>query len=203
MSYTPATDTLIHALQALPGVGSRSAQRMALHLLERDNSAAQALSQALQAALSRVHKCPTCRSLTETDLCSVCADSSRDQTVVCVVVSDADKAGLEMAQRFRGRYFVLHGVLSPIDGVGPEQLGLFDLLALVQAQGVGEVILALDEQMESEATAHYISEQLRPLAVKRSRIRFAQMRSGSLDKVDSHVIANAIADKKEIGLEFD
>jgi recombination protein RecR len=176
---------------------------MALHLLERDNNAAQALSQALQAALSRVHKCPACRSLTETDLCSVCADSARDQQVVCVVVSDADKAGLEMAQRFRGRYFVLHGVLSPIDGVGPEQLGLFDLLALVQEQGVGEVILALDEQMESEATAHYISEQLRPLAVKRSRIRFAQMRSGSLDKVDSHVIANAITDKKEIGLEFD
>ena len=203
MSYTPATDTLIHALQALPGVGSRSAQRMALHLLERDNNAAQALSQALQAALSRVHKCPACRSLTETDLCSVCADSARDQQVVCVVVSDADKAGLEMAQRFRGRYFVLHGVLSPIDGVGPEQLGLFDLLALVQEQGVGEVILALDEQMESEATAHYISEQLRPLAVKRSRIRFAQMRSGSLDKDDSHVIANAITDKKEIGLEFD
>ena len=203
MSYTPATDTLIHALQALPGVGSRSAQRMALHLLERDNNAAQALSQALQAALSRVHKCPACRSLTETDLCSVCADSARDQQVVCVVVSDADKAGLEMAQRFRGRYFVLHGVLSPIDGVGPEQLGLFDLLALVQEQDVGEVISALDEQMESEATAHYISEQLRPLAVKRSRIRFAQMRSGSLDKVDSHVIANAITDKKEIGLEFD
>lgn len=203
MAYTPATDTLIHALQALPGVGSRSAQRMALHLLERDNSAAQALSQALQAALSRVHKCPQCRSLTETDLCTVCADSRRDQQLICVVVSDADKAGLEMAQRFRGRYFVLHGVLSPIDGVGPEQLGIYDLLARVQEQGVGEVILALDEQMESEATAHFISEQLRPLAVKRSRIRFAQMRSGSLDKVDSHVIANAIADKKEIGLEFD
>jgi len=203
MSYTPATEALIQALQFLPGVGTRSAQRMALQLLERDTDTAHKLSQSLQEALEKVHKCPDCRSLTESDVCDICSDSSRDIKTVCVVASDADKAGIEMSGQYNGRYFVLHGVLSPIDGIGPEQLGIFDLVDSVQEKQVEEVVLALDEQMESEATAHYTSEQLRPTGVKRSRIRFAQMRSGSLDKAESHIIANAIASKKEIGFEHD
>lgn len=203
MSYTPATEALIKALQVLPGVGTRSAARMALQLLERDPQAAQQLSSALQQAIDKVHKCPSCRSLTEEDTCEVCADEQRQQALMCVVASDADKAAIEMSGRYQGRYFVLHGVLSPIDGVGPEELGVYDLIEHVKTGRVDEVILALDEQMESEATAHFISEQLRAFDVKRSRIRFAQMRSGRLDQADSHLIVNALASKQEIGFEHD
>lgn len=203
MSYTPATEALIKALQLLPGVGTRSAARMALQLLEHEPDAAHQLQVALQVALERVHKCPCCRSLTEAEQCDVCVDEQRQQDLVCVVANDADKAAIEMSGRFKGRYFVLHGVLSPIDGVGPEQLGVFDLIEHINTKGVSEVILALDEQMEAEATAHFISEQLRSLPVKRSRVRFAQMRSGRLDQADSHLIANALASKQEIGFEHD
>jgi len=203
MSYTPATEALILALQTLPGVGVRSAARMALQLLERDTNSAQKLSSALQNALEKVHKCPRCRSLTESELCNICNNPDRDIETLCVVANDSDKAGIEMSGHFFGRYFVLHGVLSPIDGIGPEQLGIGDLKTLIITQNISEVILALDEQMESEATAHYIGEQLRSLDVTRSRIRFNQMKSGSLDKADSHIIANALADKKEIGFEHD
>ncbi len=203
MSYTPATEELIRALQALPGVGTRSAQRMALQLLERDTDAATRLNGALASALQKVRKCPTCRTLTESELCGVCADEQRDATTLCVVANDADKAGIEMSGRYRGRYFVLHGVLSPIDGVGPEQLGVFDLLDLVKTQSVAEVILALDEQLEAEATVHYLTEHLKQQSVTISRLPFTHLKSGALDQADSRVIANALASKQEIGFELD
>lgn len=203
MAYTPATERLIKALQALPGVGTRSAQRMALHLLERDPSAATALSEALGDALERVRKCSCCRTLTEEPICEVCADPRRDQGLICVVASDVDKSGIEMSGHFKGRYFVLHGLLSPIDGIGPAELGTLDLVEEVRSQHAHEVILALDEQMEAEATSYYISEQLKSLPVKQSRIRFTQMKSGALDKTDSHIIGHALAAKQEIGFEHD
>ncbi len=203
MAYTPATEKLIETLQYLPGVGTRSAARMALHLLERNTDAAQALSEALSAALEKVHKCPQCRSLTEDPLCSVCADPDRDASALCVVASDADKSGIEMAGTFKGRYFVLHGVLSPIDGVGPETLGLFELVEQIRGSDIKQVILALDEEMESEATIHYLTEQLKSLPVEFSRVHFYQMKSGALDKTESRVIANAFASMESIGFEHD
>ena len=203
MSFTPATEKLIQALQMLPGVGVRSAQRMALQLLERDPASALKLSESLQQAIERVKKCPCCRTLTETELCDICDDGSRDRGSLCVVANDADKSGIEMSGKFSGRYFVLHGVLSPIDGIGPEELGVFDLLDLVKKEAIGEVILALDEQMESEATVHYLTEHLKTLSTRVSRVQFHNMKNGSLDAVESHVIGNAFSSKKEIGFELD
>ena len=203
MSYTPATEALIRTLQALPGVGTRSAQRMALQLLERDTQSAQLLSDALVDAVAKAHKCPQCRSLTEQEICQICSDDEREQSLLCVVSNDADKAGIEMSNRFNGRYFVLHGTLSPIDGIGPEQLGIFELIETIKTTSVTHVLLALDEQIEAEATVHYISEHLKGLDVKISRLPFTQMKSGSLDQTDSRVIANALASTQEIGFEHD
>ena len=204
MAYTPATEALIVALQALPGVGTRTAQRMALQLLDRDIQSAQVLVASLSTALDRVHKCPQCRTLTEQDVCDICINEHRVQKTVCVVASDADKTGIEMSAKYKGRYFVLHGLLSPIDGIGPNELGIFDLVERVKAGQVDEVILALDEQLEAEATVHYIREHLKNLlSIKISRLSFHEMKSGSLDKTDSHVIARALASKQEIGFEQD
>lgn len=205
MSFTPSTENLIKALQLMPGIGLRSAQRLALHLLERAPDEARNLSTALEAALSAVKKCPTCRTLTETEQCDICANPDREASTICVVISDADKEGLELSGHFKGRYFVLHGALSPIDGIGPEQLGIWQLLDLVGAEGskVTEVLLALDDQMESDATAYFISEQLKKVPISCSRVRFSQFKSGSLDKADSRVIADALANKQTIGFEHD
>lgn len=203
MAFTPATENLIRALQTLPGVGTRSAQRMALHLLERDVAAAQSLSSSLADALAKVHKCPSCRSLTEDPVCVICADETRDQGTLCVVANDGDKAGLEMSASYSGVYFVLHGTLSPIDGVGPQELGITDLVERVLQGSVREVILALDDQLESEATVHYITEQLKMSEIQISRIQFQQMKSGQLDKVESRVIEQALASKQKIGFEHD
>ena len=203
MAYTPATEKLIAALQCLPGVGTRSAARMALQLLERDTDRAQTLLAALQEALQKVHKCPQCRTLTELPLCEICADHTRERDSLCIVASDADKAGIEMAGSFQGRYFVLHGTLSPIDGIGPETLGIFQLIDFIKAENIRQVTLALDEQMESEATVHYIREQLKPLDLAISRVHFYQMKSGALDKTEQRVIAHAFAAQESIGFEHD
>lgn len=203
MAYTPATEKLIRALQTLPGVGTRSAQRMALQLLERDTASAQLLVNSLQDALNKVKKCPSCRTLTEEDVCSICADDTRDHATICVVANDADKAGIEMAASFSGIYYVLHGTLSPIDAVGPQELGILDLMERVSQGSVSEIVLALDEQLESEATVHYISEQIKQSEVQVTRVQFQNMKSGSLDKVESHVIEKALAGKQTIGFEHD
>ncbi len=203
MSYTASTEALIQALQALPGVGTRSAARMALQLLERDTGSAIILHQCLGAAIEKVHKCPTCRCLTESTECDLCTDDYRVKETLCVVASDSDRNGIEMSGHYQGQYYVLHGVLSPIDGVGPEELGILELKNRILKSDLTEVILALDEQMEAEATAHFISELLKEFQGSISRIRFTQMRSGALDKTESHVIGNAIAAKEDIGFEYD
>lgn len=203
MAFTPATEKLIQALQLLPGVGMRSAQRMALQLLEREPEAGQQLAQALSGALQTVHKCPRCRTLTEQDLCEICSDTERDTSVICVVANDVDRSGIEMSAAFAGRYFVLHGVLSPIDGVGPEQLGLFDLVEQASGDDVNEVMLALDEQLESDATVHYLKEHLKDAGVTISRVPFHQLKSGSLDRTESRVIEQALSGKTTIGFEHD
>lgn len=203
MAYTPAIEELIEALQMLPNVGSRTAQRMVLQLLERDVESAQRLSKALQTALECVRKCPSCRTLTEQELCSVCADDIRDRSMLCVVSSDVDRAGIEMSGQFTGHYHVLHGVLSPIDHIGPQELGIFDLVDRVQTQSVSEVILALDSEIESEATAQYIASQLKQVDCKITRIPFSEMKSGNLDRTDTHVIRSAFNRKQEFSFERD
>lgn len=203
MSFTPATEKLIQALQVLPGVGMRSAQRMALHLLEREPTDGQHLSDALAHALKTVHKCPQCRTLTEADMCEVCSDPQRDPSIICVVANDVDRSGIEMSASFAGRYFVLHGVLSPIDGVGPDELGLSDLIDQARSEVVTEIMLALDDQLESKATVYYLQEHLQDAGITISRVPFHQLKSGSLDRVESRVIEQALSGRQTIGFEHD
>lgn len=204
MAYPPSMTTLIQSLQALPGVGPRSAARMALELLERDRPAAEALHSALGDALAKVAKCEQCRTLTEQNPCDICSDGGRDTKQLCVVSNDADRQGIELSGKYRGHYFVLHGALSPIDGLGPEELGLHELKArLTKSEQDTEVLLALDHQMESEATVNYLKDWLQGLPIKLSRVPFHSMKSGALDQVDSRTIGQALAAKEDLGFELD
>jgi recombination protein RecR len=161
VKHTPALARLIESLRVLPGVGPKSAQRMAFHLLQDGRAGAAALVDSLSQALSRVGRCARCRMLTEGELCAICASPQRDAALVCVVESPADVVAIEQSGGYRGRYFVLMGHLSPLDGVGPEQLGVPLLEALLDGGGVQELILATNPTVEGEATAHFLSEMAR------------------------------------------
>ncbi len=158
MKYTPALARLIESLRCLPGVGPKSAQRMAFHLLERDRDGGRRLGRALEEALSKVGHCGRCRMLTEEPLCAICASTQRNAAQLCVVESPADVVAIEQSGGFGGRYFVLMGHISPLDGVGPAELGLDEFERLLDGGEVGEVILATNPTAEGEATAHYLGE---------------------------------------------
>src|SRR5690606_12746560 len=160
MHYSPLIQQLIDAFKRLPGVGSKSAQRMVLHFLERDREGGRRLAAALNAAMDGVGQCRLCRTLSETELCGICSHAGRDHGTVCVVETPADVFAIEHTAAYRGRYFVLMGHLSPIDGIGPAALGIDTLVAQVMGQPVNEVILATNPTVEGEATAWYIAEQL-------------------------------------------
>lgn len=155
-----ALEQLIVALRRLPTIGPKTARRLALHLLQRDRNAADDLAASLTAALSTLQPCRRCRQLSASELCEICADAQRDQTTVCVVETLDDLYRVEQTGAFEGRYFVLNGHLSPLDGIGPEELGIPELLNQVKASGVRELILALGTQVEGEATAQYIADQV-------------------------------------------
>ncbi|HEV2321488.1 MAG TPA: recombination mediator RecR, partial [Gammaproteobacteria bacterium] len=157
MAYSPLLQKLMDSLRCLPGVGPKSAQRMAFHLLERNRQGAMALSQALAAAMEGIGHCERCRMLTEAKLCETCSNPKRDAAVVCVVETPADVQAIEGATGYRGQYFVLMGHLSPLDGIGPEELGLALLEKRLDEGGVGELILATNPTVEGEATAHYLA----------------------------------------------
>jgi len=190
---TPAFERLISALRVLPGVGPKTAQRMALHLLQRDREGGERLVESLRAALARIGHCRRCRNLSEDPVCALCGDPRRDPARLCVVESPADVLAIEQTARFGGRYFVLGGHLSPIDGIGPEALGLDDLAARVAEDGVSEVILATNATVEGEATAHYIAELLRGSGVSLSRIAHGVPLGGELEFVDGNTLAQAFA----------
>ena len=191
--FSPALEALVDALRCLPGVGPKSAQRMALHLLERDREGAQALAIALGEAAERVGRCQRCRNLTETPVCSICDDPRREATVLCVVETPADVLAIEQAGGYRGRYFVLMGHLSPIDGIGPEDIGLDRLQALVREQGIEEVILATNPTAEGEATAWYLTDLLAADGVRMSRIAHGVPLGGELEYVDGNTLMHAFS----------
>jgi recombination protein RecR len=193
MKYSPGLARLIDALRCLPGVGPKSAQRMAFYLLERDRDGGRSLSHALAEALSSVGHCKRCRMLTESDLCSICASTQREAAQLCVVESPADVVAIEQSGGFRGRYFVLMGHLSPLDGVGPAELGLDEFERLLQGGEVREVILATNPTAEGEATAHYLGELALRLGVKASRIAHGVPVGGELEYVDGGTLAHALA----------
>src|SRR5688572_18714438 len=193
MLYPPSLIRLIEALRCLPGVGPKSAQRMAFHLLEKDRPAAQALADALQKATTSVGRCQRCRMFADADLCPICASPARDRSLLCVVESPADVAAIEQSGSYRGVYFVLMGRLSPLDGVGPDELGFAELSALFQNGEIKEAILATNATVEGDATAHVISELASRHQGRSSRIAHGVPVGGELEYVDGGTLAHALA----------
>jgi recombination protein RecR len=193
VNYSPALAQLLAALRRLPGVGPKTAQRMAFHLLERDREGALELGRALATAVDTIGQCRRCRMLSDAELCPICASTQRDEAIVCVVESPADVVAVEQSGGFRGRYFVLMGHLSPLDGVGPAELGIDALEALLDAGGVRELILATNPTVEGDATAHFIGELATRRGVRASRIAHGVPVGGELEYVDGGTLAHALA----------
>ncbi len=198
MSLSPLIQQLINALRCLPGVGPKSAQRMAFHLLEREQDAALVLAQVLQKSIAELGRCEMCSTLSETDVCEVCDDSSRNNSLLCVVETPMDVLAVEQTGGFNGLYFVLGGHLSPLDGIGPKDIGIDKLLTRLSEQAVNELILATNPTVEGEATAHYIAEQLRDSGFKVSRIAHGVPVGGELEYVDGGTLAHAIAGRRAL-----
>ena len=190
---------LINALTILPGVGKKSAQRMALYLLDRNKDGASILANVMKDAIESVQRCDSCRMLTSNSLCRICSDTSRDTNKICVVESPSDVLAIESTGGFRGRYFVLLGRLSPIDGIGPEELGINDLLIKVKKDDVNEIILATSSTVEGDATAVYITDHVKTAKV--SRISYGIPIGGELEYVDGTTIARAIEGRVEINVD--
>jgi recombination protein RecR len=191
-----AVDELIDALRCLPGVGPKSAQRMAYHLLQYDQPGAQRLAAALGRALTSVRRCARCNTFTEDELCAICASPKRDPSVLCVVETPADLATMEQTMAYRGLYFVLMGRLSPLDGVGPRDIGLDRLMSRATDGKVKEVVLATNFTNEGEATAHYIGEMLRDRGLKITRIARGIPVGGELEYVDAGTLAQAFYERR-------
>ena len=198
MKAASALEELIDALRCLPGVGPRSAQRMAYHLLQHDQDGAQRLAAALGRALSRIRRCTRCNTFTEEELCGLCASPKRDARLLCVVEMPADLAVMEQTLAYKGLYFVLMGRLSPIDGVGPRDVGLDKLVARACDGVVKEVILATNFTNEGEATAHYIGEMLRSRGLEISRIARGIPVGGELEYVDAGTLAQAYYERRPV-----
>jgi len=198
METSPLISRLIESLRVLPGIGPKSARRIALYLLERNREGAQRLAQDLIAACEKVGNCQQCRNLSEQPLCPICANSKRDASQLCIVENPIDVQAIESATDYRGKYFVLLGHLSPLDGIGPKQLGL-DVLQQRFANGViEEVIIATNPTVEGEATAHYLSEMLAPLNISVSRIAHGVPIGGELEFIDSGTLSHAFLGRQKI-----
>lgn len=193
MKLSPSIEALIEGLRHLPGVGPKSAQRMTLHLLERDRGGAQEIADAISDALAKVKNCSLCRNFTELDVCEICSDVKRDPATLCVVEAPVDVMAIEQSASFRGHYYVLMGHLSPIDGIGPEQLGLDALCERFDAGEIKEVILATNPTVEGEATAYYISERARNAEITVSRIAHGVPLGGELEYTDANTLAHALS----------
>jgi recombination protein RecR len=196
MSDANSLDALIQALKRLPGVGVKSAQRMAFHLLQHDRAAAQTLSRALQEAVTQVHHCERCHTFTESTVCSTCLDTRRDHSQLCVVETPADQSALERTGAYKGLYFVLMGKLSPLDGIGPHDLGLKKLFDRACDGVVQEVILATNFTAEGEATAHVIGEALKARGLHPTRLARGVPVGSELEYVDLGTIAHALVDRR-------
>ena len=191
-------EQLIEALRVLPGVGQKTAQRMAYHLLDRERDGGKRLAAVLADALERIGHCAQCRDFTEGTLCGICASGSRDRHQLCVVESPSDRLAIEQATGYRGVYFVLHGRLSPLDGIGPRELGLDALTSRLSAGEVGEMIIATNPTVEGEATAHYLAQLARQQNVKPSRLAHGVPLGGELEYVDRGTLSHAFGSRSEM-----
>lgn len=198
MKSPGALKELIDALRCLPGVGPKSAQRMAYHLLERDREGASTLSGALQNALSKIKHCTGCNTFTEKETCALCVSPQRDRALLCVVESPADQLTIEQTQSYKGLYYVLMGHLSPLDGVGPEELGLDRFIRRISDEGMEEVVIATNFTVEGEATAHYLTDLVRTRGLRVSRIARGLPVGGELEYTDAGTLAQALIERRRI-----
>ena len=199
MSSSRRLESLIEALRCLPGVGARTAQRMAHHLLERNRDGGRRLAQCLAEAMDGIGNCARCRNFSDTTLCAVCTNASRDAALLCAVEMPADQLAIEQATGYRGLYFVLQGRLSPLDGLGPRELGL-DLFTERLAEGeVRELIIATNPTVEGEATAHYLAQLARQHGVRASRLAHGVPLGGELEYIDRGTLAHAFGARQEAG----
>jgi recombination protein RecR len=198
MMSAPLLDQLIEALRVLPGVGQKTAQRMAYHLLEREREGGQKLSSLLAQAMERIGHCAQCRDFSESELCATCANNSRERSQLCVVESPADRLAIENATGFRGVYFVLQGRLSPLDGIGPRELGLELLGQRLDAGEITEMIIATSATVEGEATAHYLAQLARARQVRPSRLAQGLPLGGELEFVDRGTLSHAFGTRSEV-----
>lgn len=196
MADSSALQTLVQALRKLPGVGEKSASRMAFHLLQRDREGAQVLSRALQQAVNQVKHCSQCHTFTEADVCQTCLDPTRDPSKLCVIETPADQSAIERTLAYKGLYFVLMGRLSPLDGLGPRDIGLHQLLKRASDGVVQEVILATNFTAEGEATAHVIQEALKTRGLRVTRLARGVPVGSELEYVDLGTIAHALVDRR-------
>lgn len=190
-------EALKQALRRLPGVGPKSAQRMAFHLLERDREGARQIAQALGNALERIMHCQRCNNLSESELCAICSSSKRDRTLLCIVESPSDLVSLEQSGVYQGLYFVLMGRLSPLDGIGPEEIGVARIEQLLAEGTIKEVVLATNLTVEGETTAHYLSDLVRARGVRTTRIAYGVPIGGELEYTDRNTLARALAGRRD------
>ncbi len=198
MNERPLLDQLMDALRCLPGVGPKSAQRMAFYLLERDREGGRSLAGVLEAAMERIGHCRRCRTLTEREICSACTTPNRLDTQLCVVETPAEVMAIEQATDYRGRYFVLGGHLSPLDGIGPGEIGLEQLEQRLDEGLVEELILATNTTVEGEATAYFISEMAQPRGIRTTRIAHGVPLGGDLEFVDGGTLSHAFRGRQEL-----
>lgn len=196
--YPPALQNLINELSALPGLGSKAAQRLAIHLLHADREDAVSLARSIVDAKNKVRFCTRCGNYTEASLCAVCSDPMRDQSLLCVVEGVADLISIERSGRFQGLYHVLGGVISPLDGIGPEQLNIASLEQRLAEQPVAELIIATNPTAEGEATALYLAKKLKPKGLRVSRLAHGMPVGGSLAFTDEATLDLAISGRKEL-----
>ena len=196
MKSPSSLDFLTEALRKLPGVGPKSAQRMAYHLMQHDRDGAAMLGRALTQAVEKIHHCAMCNTFTEHEVCELCSDDERDATLLCVVETPADQLMIEQTMTYKGLYFVLMGRLSPLDGIGPKDIHLEKLMSRATDGIVEEVVLATNFTNEGEATAHYISETLKARGLKVSRLARGVPVGGELEYVDAGTIARAMLDRR-------
>ncbi|MGS1079740.1 recombination mediator RecR [Pseudoxanthomonas beigongshangi] len=195
---TSLLEQLIESLRVLPGVGQKTAQRMAYHLLERERDGGKHLAETLAVALERIGHCGQCRDFTESETCAICASGSRDRHLLCVVESPADRLAIEQATGYRGVYFILQGRLSPLDGIGPRELGLEQLGERLAQGEVSELIIATNPTVEGEATAHYLAQLARQHSVKPSRLAHGVPLGGELEYVDRGTLSHAFGSRSEM-----
>lgn len=197
MTDTPYLEQLIDALRCMPGIGKKSAQRIAWHLLQHNRNGARQLATALINAMDHIGHCKRCRRFSETEICNLCTNDKRDRSQLCVVENPSDVYAIEEAE-YKGYYFVLMGHLSPLDGIGPEELGLDKLAALLDEGEVREVILATNSTVEGEATAHFIGEMVRKRGLRATRIAHGIPMGGELEYVGSSTILHALAGRRDM-----